>query len=102
MSSSLSSLKSGVGHVWTSIKLYGHEVNTGSRLFWKLITGGQLSYREKKQLNRAVTDTSRLIPFTIFAIIPFSELALPFVLTVFPSFSSIPEIPQFPPFDVHF
>ena len=64
------------------MKLYGHELHSGSRLFWKYITGGQLSYREKMQLNRAVSDTSRLVPFTIFAIIPFSEFALPFVIKV--------------------
>lgn len=80
LSSSLSSLKSGASHVWTSVKLYGHELHSGSRLFWKYITGRQLSYREKMQLNRAVSDTSRLVPFTIFAIIPFSEFALPFVI----------------------
>ncbi|KAK8820577.1 hypothetical protein WA577_006637, partial [Blastocystis sp. JDR] len=86
LSSSLSSLKSGASHVWTSVKLYGHELHSGSRLFWKYITGGQLSYREKMQLNRAVSDTSRLVPFTIFAIIPFSEFALPFVIKKFPNF----------------
>lgn len=83
------------------MKLYGYEVNTGSRLFWKLIKGGQLSYREKKQLSRAVNDTSRLIPFTIFAIIPFSELTLPFVLKVGFHCDSNTEIPQFPPLDLH-
>lgn len=64
------------------MKLYGHDFRTGSHLFWKLICGGQLSYREKQQLSKAVSDTSRLVPFTVFAVIPFSELALPFVLKV--------------------
>lgn len=32
------------------------------------------------QLNRAVSDTAGWCPFTIFAIIPFSEFALPFVI----------------------
>ena len=68
--------------MWTSIKLYGYELHLGSKLFWKMICGGQLSYREKKQLSSAVSDTTRLVPFTIFAIIPFSEFALPFVLKV--------------------
>ena len=101
LSSSLSSLKSGAGHIWTGVKLYGYEVNTGSRLFWKLIKGGQLSYREKKQLSRAVNDTSRLIPFTIFAIIPFSELTLPFVLKVATHSLFEVEIPELLALDLH-
>ncbi|KAK8801070.1 hypothetical protein WA588_001896 [Blastocystis sp. NMH] len=82
----LHALHSGVSNIWTSTKLYGREVHTGSRLFWKLIKGGQLSYRERKLLTRAVVDTSRLVPFTVFAVIPFSEFALPFVLKKFPNF----------------
>lgn len=78
----MSSLKTGVSHVWTSTKLYGHDLRTGTHLFWKMIRGGQLTYREKRQLAHAVSDTSRLVPFTVFAIIPFSEFALPFVLKV--------------------
>ena len=80
------------------MKLYGHELHSGSSLFWKYITGGQLSYREKKQLNRAVNDTSRLVPFTIFAIIPFSELALPFVIkVVLAGGSHVQKFPNFLP-----
>lgn len=76
-------------------------MHTGSRLFWKLIKGGQLSYRERKLLTRAVVDTSRLVPFTVFAVIPFSEFALPFVLKVAFSLPPHPEIPQFPALHLH-
>lgn len=52
-------------------------------------------------MTRAVVDTSRLIPFTVFAVIPFSEFALPFVLKVWFPPLFIPEIPQLSAVDVH-
>jgi LETM1 and EF-hand domain-containing protein 1, mitochondrial len=44
-----------------------------------------LTRRERKQLLRTVSDLFRLVPFSMFLIIPFMEFALPFALRIFPN-----------------
>ena len=51
----------------------------------RTLTGSSLTRRERKQLLRTVTDLFRLVPFSMFIIIPFMEFALPFALRIFPN-----------------
>ena len=47
--------------------------------------GSSLTRRELKQLLRTTSDLFRIIPFSMFLIIPFMEFALPFALRIFPN-----------------
>ena len=51
----------------------------------RVLRGNALSRRERKQLQRTVTDLIRLVPFSFFIIIPFMEFLLPFALKLFPN-----------------
>lgn len=44
-----------------------------------------MTRRERKQFIRTVTDVFRIVPFSIFVLIPFMEFALPFALRIFPN-----------------
>ncbi|KAK8795465.1 hypothetical protein WA158_000122 [Blastocystis sp. Blastoise] len=77
--------KNGLHHVWISTKLLGKEMATGTKLGYKMALGGMLTRREKKQLTRAVGDTLRMVPFSVFIIVPFMEFTLPFFLKFFPN-----------------
>lgn len=44
-----------------------------------------MTRRERKQLLRTSSDLFRLIPFSMFLIIPLMEFALPFALKIFPN-----------------
>ncbi|KXS18913.1 LETM1-domain-containing protein [Gonapodya prolifera JEL478] len=72
-------------HYWHGTKLLGAEIKISSRLLLKLLRGGGLTRREHKQLLRTVADLVRLVPFIVLLIIPFAELALPFLLRFFPN-----------------
>jgi LETM1 and EF-hand domain-containing protein 1 len=60
-------------------------LQTAKGLVLRLLAGSSLTRRERKQLLRTVTDLFRLVPFSMFLIIPFMEFALPFALRVFPN-----------------
>lgn len=60
------------------------DVRTARSLTVKALSGSSLTRRERKQLLRTVTDLFRLVPFSMFLIIPFMEFALPFALKIFP------------------
>jgi LETM1 and EF-hand domain-containing protein 1, mitochondrial len=54
-------------------------------LVGRTLSGTSLTRRERKQLLRTVTDLFRLVPFSMFVLIPFMEFTLPFVLRIFPN-----------------
>lgn len=66
-------------------KLFGFELRVASRLVWKKLNGAQLSRRERRQLTRTSADIFRVIPFSLFIIIPFAEVLLPVALRLFPN-----------------
>jgi len=72
-------------HYWSGAKLLWVEIKIASRLSWRLMSGLELSRRERKQLTRTTADVFRLVPFAAFVIIPFMELLLPVALKVFPN-----------------
>lgn len=72
-------------HYWDGTKLLGYEVKVSTKLVAKMLAGYELTRRENRQLKRTVTDMGRLVPFSMFVIIPFAELLLPFALKLFPN-----------------
>lgn len=61
------------------------DVRTARNLLGRTLTGSTLTRRERKQLLRTVSDLFRLVPFSMFIIIPAMEFALPFALRLFPN-----------------
>lgn len=72
-------------HYWHGTRLLGKEIRISSRLLRRLIAGKKLTRREHRQLKRTTTDLLRLIPFSVFVLIPFMELLLPVALKLFPN-----------------
>lgn len=78
-------IKKEVQHYWDGTKLLGTEVRISSRLVLKMARGYELTRREHRQLQRTTNDLGRLVPFSMFIIIPFAELLLPIALKLFPN-----------------
>ncbi|KAJ3093645.1 hypothetical protein HK100_006508 [Physocladia obscura] len=78
-------IKDEAHHVWMGMKLLGAETRISTRLLFKLLAGNSLTRREDLQLKRTIADLIRLVPMVIILIIPFLELALPFLLYLFPN-----------------
>jgi LETM1 and EF-hand domain-containing protein 1 len=78
-------VKHEVQHYWDGTKLLATEVRISSRLALKMAAGYELTRREHRQLHRTVQDLGRLVPFSVFVIVPFAELLLPVALKLFPN-----------------
>ncbi|KAG9233551.1 MRS7 family protein-like protein [Amylocarpus encephaloides] len=78
-------VKKEVRHYWDGTKLLATEVKISTRLAVKMAAGYELSRREHRQLQRTVQDISRLVPFSVFVLVPFAELLLPVALKLFPN-----------------
>ena len=78
-------VKHEVQHYWDGTKLLATEVKISSRLALKMAAGYELTRRENRQLQRTVQDLGRLVPFSVFVIVPFAELLLPVALKLFPN-----------------
>ena len=78
-------VKDEMHHYWSGAKLLWVEVKIASRLSWRLMSGSELSRRERKQLTRTTADVFRLVPFAAFVLIPFMEVFLPVALKLFPN-----------------
>ncbi|EGW34702.1 uncharacterized protein SPAPADRAFT_53130 [Spathaspora passalidarum NRRL Y-27907] len=72
-------------HYWHGTKLLGYEIKVSTKLMLKMMSGYGLSRRESNQLQRTIVDVARLVPFSMFVIIPFAELLLPVALKLFPN-----------------
>ena len=72
-------------HYWVGTKLLWADIQTARKLLGRTLEGSSLTRRERKQLLRTVSDLFRLIPFSMFVIIPFMEFALPLALRIFPN-----------------
>merc|ERR1719219_1514798 len=73
-----------IKHYYSGFKLLFLDVKISSKIIWKVLHGKTLSRRENRQLVRTVSDLFRLVPFSVFIIIPFMELLLPVALKLFP------------------
>ena len=67
-------VKEGLAHYWHGTKLLAADTRTAVSLVLKTTSGNTLTRRERKQLERTVSDLFRLVPFAMFVIIPFAEL----------------------------
>ena len=65
------------------------DVNTASNILGRLAQGHSMTRRERIQLVKTTLDIFRLIPFSIFVIVPFMELLLPVFLKIFPVTSDL-------------
>ncbi|KAF2187768.1 LETM1-domain-containing protein, partial [Zopfia rhizophila CBS 207.26] len=78
-------VKKEANHYWDGTKLLVTEVKISSKLALKMAAGYELTRREHRQLTRTVQDLGRLVPFSVFVIVPFAELLLPVALKLFPN-----------------
>ena len=78
-------IKNEAVHYWDGTKLLGKEVRISFRLALKMAAGYELSRRESRQLQRTTQDLIRLVPFSVFVIVPFAELLLPVAIRLFPN-----------------
>ncbi|KAG0250592.1 hypothetical protein BG011_008220 [Mortierella polycephala] len=72
-------------HYWHGTKLLGKEIKISTKLAVRLLHGNRLTRREQRQLRRTTGDLMRLLPFSVFLIVPFMELLLPVALKLFPN-----------------
>jgi len=77
-------VKDVAGHYWVGAKLLAADVRVASRLGIKVARGKRLTRREKRQLTRTTADVFRLVPMSIFVLVPFMELLLPLALKLWP------------------
>ncbi|KAI6082702.1 LETM1-domain-containing protein [Hypoxylon rubiginosum] len=78
-------IKHEIQHYWDGTKLLATEVKISSKLALKMAAGYELTRRENRQLQRTVQDLGRLVPFSVFVIVPFAEALLPIALRLFPN-----------------
>lgn len=71
-------------HYYHGFRLLFIDVAISSKLLWRVLNGNTLSRRENKQLQRTTSDLFRLIPFSVFIVVPFMELLLPLFIKFFP------------------
>ena len=71
-------------HYYSGFKLLALDVRVSSKIVYKIAQGKNLSRRENRQLVRTVSDLFRLVPFSVFILVPFMELLLPVALKLFP------------------
>lgn len=66
-------------------KLLWADIKVAKNIMKRVLRGSELSRRERRQLIRTVQDVFRIVPLSIFVIVPFMELLLPFALKLFPN-----------------
>lgn len=71
-------------HYYHGFRLLLIDIKISSGLAFRLLTGRKLTRREYKLLIRTTSDVFRLLPFSVFIIVPFMELLLPIFLKLFP------------------
>lgn len=72
-------------HMWAGIKLLAADVRVSSKVLKRITMGKQISRRERNFIVKTGVDLARLVPFSLFLIIPLAEFALPFALRLFPN-----------------
>lgn len=78
-------VKKEANHYWMGTKLLAADLRTARRIVSRTLKGSSLTRRERKQLLRTTSDIFRLVPMSMFVLIPFMEFALPFALKAFPN-----------------
>ncbi|XP_030057787.1 LETM1 domain-containing protein LETM2, mitochondrial isoform X2 [Microcaecilia unicolor] len=71
-------------HYYHGFRLLWIDTKVAARMVWRLLHGQVLTRRERRRLMRTCVDLFRLLPFTVFIIVPFMEFLLPVFLKLFP------------------
>jgi LETM1 and EF-hand domain-containing protein 1 len=71
-------------HLYHGFRLLGKNTAVAYRLTRRLNAGMALTRKERILLERSTIDLLRLVPFSVFIIVPFGELLLPVALKMFP------------------
>ncbi|XP_024936306.1 mitochondrial proton/calcium exchanger protein isoform X2 [Cephus cinctus] len=77
-------IKAEILHYYHGFRLLGLDMKISVKLIWRILQGKELSRREHRLLVKTTGDVFRLIPFSVFIIVPFMELLLPVVIKLFP------------------
>lgn len=77
-------IKNGVHHTKMGFILLWTETKIATGLVVQLVKGKSLSRRENRQLQRVMSDLFRLVPFSVFIIVPAGEVFLPLAIKIFP------------------
>jgi Ca2+-binding EF-hand superfamily protein len=72
-------------HYYIGSKLLWQEIKLARAIFGRMLAGHAMTRRERMQLIRTAMDVFRVVPLTIFVVIPFMEFLLPFALKAFPN-----------------
>lgn len=73
-----------VVHYYHGFRLLFINMNVARKLLGKVLNGQALTRREYRLLVRTTGDVFRLVPFSVFIIVPFMELLLPVFIKFFP------------------
>lgn len=71
-------------HYYHGFRLLFIDMKISAGLLWRVLNGKTLSRREYRLLIRTVGDMFRLVPFSVFIIVPFMEILLPVFIKFFP------------------
>jgi LETM1 and EF-hand domain-containing protein 1, mitochondrial len=71
-------------HYYHGFRLLWIDINVSRKLLWRVLMGKTLTRREHRLLIRTTSDLFRLVPFSVFIIVPFMELLLPLAIKLFP------------------
>jgi LETM1 and EF-hand domain-containing protein 1, mitochondrial len=72
-------------HYWMGTKLLWLNTRLSMKIAFRVLRGHKMSRRERRLLVRTMSDLFRLVPFSVFVIVPFMELTLPIFLKLFPN-----------------
>lgn len=77
-------VKGEILHYYHGFRLLGLDMKISAKLIWRILHGKELSRREHRLLVKTTGDVFRLIPFSVFIIVPFMEFLLPVAIKLFP------------------
>ena len=78
-------IKAEANHYYVGSKLLWVEIKLATQIINRVLAGHGMTRRERNQLVRTTMDVFRVVPLSIFVIVPFMELLLPFALKLFPN-----------------
>ncbi|XP_043670521.1 mitochondrial proton/calcium exchanger protein [Vespula pensylvanica] len=80
----LQRIKAEIMHYYHGFRLLGLDMKISVKLICRILQGKELSRREHRLLIKTTGDMFRLIPFSVFIIVPFMEFLLPVAIKLFP------------------
>lgn len=72
-------------HYWMGTKLLWLNIRLATKIAFRVLRGHKMTRRERRLLVRTMSDLFRLVPFSVFVIVPGMELTLPIFLKLFPN-----------------